>query len=244
MSPSTLTSPLPLVASDLCDGPVLILAPHADDETLACGGLIAQLSVLNQPLMVVLVSDGTGSHPQSRTHTPAQRRATREAEFITALDLLTDGQSPRTAFLRFPDTRVPRRGAPEFDRLRRHLRALLQRYRPATVITPWRRDPHGDHRATTEGILAALADYPDPVRLLEYPVWVYEIAAAGDAPRAGEVEVLALDVTAQHSRKQRAIQAHRSQLDSGVFDDPDGFLLSASMLDHFARPHEYFYLYT
>lgn len=243
MSQPTLTPALPMTASDLCDGPMLILAPHADDETLACGGLIAQLSALGQSIIVALVSDGTGSHPQSRTHTPEQRRAVREAEFADALDVLTDDQSPRTAFLRFPDTQVPRQGSAGFGRLTEAIGALLRRYQPATVITPWRRDPHCDHRATTEGVLAALTDYPDPVRLLEYPVWVYEIAETDDAPRPDEVAVFALDVTAQLSLKQKAVQAHRSQLDNTVFDDPNGFFLTESMLGHFARPNEYFYLY-
>ena len=238
----TAPATFPLVISDLCDGLVLLLAPHADDETLACGGLIAQLTAAGQSLVVVLVSDGTGSHPGSRTHDSTARRAVREAEFSAALDILTGGRPPRTHFLRFPDTRVPRVGAADFDRLTRQLLGLLDRYRPATVISPWRRDPHGDHRGTTEGLLAALERYPRSVRLLEYPVWVYEIAETGDAPAAGEVAVFALEVTAQLALKRRAVRAHASQLDRTVFDDPEGFYLTPAMLAHFDRPQEFYYL--
>ena len=232
-----------LTVGQLAAGPVLIVAPHADDETLACGGLIAQLGAAGQAYAVALVSDGTGSHPRSRTHNAAQRRAVREAELVEALGILTDGHAPPVHFLRFPDTRVPRRGQHRFGTLVQAIDQLLRRYRPATVVSPWRRDPHGDHRATTEAVLAALAATNNGTDLLEYPVWVYEIAESGDAPRTGEVQCLALDVRAQLPLKKRAIRAHRSQLDRRVFDDPDGFCLTESMLSHFDRPHEYYYRY-
>ena len=241
MSKETLPKARSLEVSDFANGPTLVLAPHADDETLACGGLIYHLTAAGQDLAVALVSDGTGSHPGSRTHSPEQRRAVREAEFGEALNVLTYGTPPPVHFLRFPDTRVPRAGTAGFTELTDGLYDLVDRYRPAVVVTPWRRDPHGDHRGTTEGILTALKRYGASVRLLEYPVWVYEIAGTGDAPTAGEVDVYAFDVADAISVKQRAIRAHRSQLDNTVFADPDGFYLTESMLAHFARPVEYYY---
>src|SRR6202035_4765604 len=46
---------------------VMILAPHADDESLGCGGLIAELAATGIPPIVVIVTDGTRSHPLSRS---------------------------------------------------------------------------------------------------------------------------------------------------------------------------------
>ena len=56
---------LPLVGVDTIadDAIAMVLAPHADDESLGCGGLISELAAQGRPPVVVVVTDGTGSHP-------------------------------------------------------------------------------------------------------------------------------------------------------------------------------------
>ncbi|WP_262895303.1 PIG-L family deacetylase [Hymenobacter lapidiphilus] len=46
-------------------GPTVVIAPHPDDESLGCGGLLALLARANVPVWCVLMSDGTMSHPNS-----------------------------------------------------------------------------------------------------------------------------------------------------------------------------------
>src|SRR3984893_10953906 len=50
-------------------GGIVVVAPHPDDETLGCGGLIALASQLGRNIQVVVISDGVGSHPNSRSRT-------------------------------------------------------------------------------------------------------------------------------------------------------------------------------
>ena len=123
---------------------------------------------------------------------------------------------------------------------RRALRAYLLQQQAATVLVPWRRDPHPDHRATSQLVAAALAGLPS--RRLEYVVWAWERAAPTDLPRPGEVAGWRLDIAPVLARKQAAIAAHHSQVAPGVIDDdPTGFLLSEQMLAHFARPFEVYF---
>src|SRR5580698_6612768 len=94
----------------LGEGGVLVIAPHPDDESLACGGLIAEACATDRPASVIVVSDGTGSHPRSRLYPRARLRGLREAESRQAVSAL--GLPPRSLeFLRLPDRFVPSEGA-------------------------------------------------------------------------------------------------------------------------------------
>src|ERR1700712_4437889 len=60
-------------------GTCLILAPHPDDESLGCGGLIAACVAAGPPPIVVILTDGAGSH-HSPSYPPERLRAVREQE--------------------------------------------------------------------------------------------------------------------------------------------------------------------
>ncbi len=224
-------------------GATVVVAPHPDDEALGCGGLLALLHQLGHATAAVLVSDGSMSHPHSQAFSAAARTAVREAEFRHALTLLgADTTAP--LLLQLPDGRVPAHAAePGFSRAMEQMREFLEQQKAATVLVPWRRDPHPDHRATAALVHASLAGLPHPPRRLEYVVWAWERAAPADLPTSADgVSGFRLDVGAGLAQKQRAIEAHRSQLAPGVFtDDPDGFLLAPAMLAHFAGPYEVYF---
>jgi GlcNAc-PI de-N-acetylase len=57
--------------------PFIVVAPHPDDESLACGGLIADGCRQELPGKVVIVSDGAGSHPKSKAYPPDRLTALR-----------------------------------------------------------------------------------------------------------------------------------------------------------------------
>ena len=223
-------------------GPTVVIAPHPDDEALGCGGLLALLHRTGQPTAAVLVSDGTMSHPASTVFLAPARRAVREAEFRHALTVLgADATEP--LLLNLPDGRVPGSAAEAgFAEAVARLRDFLIAQNATTVLVPWRRDPHPDHRATSQLVEATMAALPSPPRRLEYVVWAWALAAPADLPTPADgVRGFRLAVGAVAPLKQRAIAAHRSQVAPGVFtDDTAGFLLSEEMLAHFARPYEVF----
>ncbi|GAA4010065.1 PIG-L family deacetylase [Hymenobacter fastidiosus] len=218
-------------------GSTVVVAPHPDDESLGCGGLLALLRQAGQPVRTVLVSDGTMSHPNSRRFPPPARRALREAELAEALEIL-GVDADQTLHLRLPDGAVPTPEAPGFAAAVAQLGEYLAAQPPQTLLVPWRRDPHPDHRATSQLVRAACAGLPAPPRLVEYVVWAWERATDAELPQPGEVRGWRLDITPVVALKQRAIAAHRSQLGTVIDDDPTGFQLSALMLAHFAQPFE------
>jgi len=229
---------LPMRPADfaLTLGPTVVVAPHPDDESLGCGGLLALLRRAGVPVSTVLVSDGTMSHPNSVKFPPAARRALREAELRKALTVL-GVEANNLLLLNLPDSAVPTAREAGFATAVTTLRAYLVQQQPATVLVPWRRDPHPDHRATSQLVAAALQDLP--IRRVEYVVWAWERAAPEDLPQPGEVAGWRLDIAPTLAQKQAAIAAHRSQLAPSIIDDdPSGFLLSEQMLAHFAQPFE------
>src|ERR1700729_3740365 len=89
--------------------PLLVLAPHPDDESLGCGGLIAEHHARGHDVHVMVLTDGTGSHPRSREYPATRLAALRMQEArraIVALGLPED----RIDFLGLPDGHVSLRG--------------------------------------------------------------------------------------------------------------------------------------
>ena len=221
---------------EIVPGAAMILAPHADDESLGCGGLIATACAAGRPPLVVIVTDGAGSHPGSPSWPAERLRAKREAEAEAALALL--GLPPgRVSFLRLPDRHSPHEG-PEFELAVETLSDLAAAFGCATVLATWRHDPHCDH-ASVWKMGEALARR-DRLGLLAYPVWGWLLAA--DAELDGAPAGWRLDVTPHLSAKALAIRAHETQYGDLIDDDPDGFRLPAALLEVFAAPYEVFLL--
>ena len=128
-------------------GNALVIAPHPDDESLGCGGTIALLRQHGFQVHVLFVSDGTMSHPNSPSYPAERLRQVREAEALDALRLL-DVPVENVFFMRQKDTQVATTDSPTFADAVAFVHTLLTDVKPATVLVPWRRDPHRDHRAS------------------------------------------------------------------------------------------------
>jgi LmbE family N-acetylglucosaminyl deacetylase len=221
--------------------PLLVLAPHPDDESLACGALLARLAAAGAGARVVAVSDGAASHPGSRSHPPARLAGLRAAELRAALAELG---LPASAVRRLdlPDGRVPRAGTAGFADALEHLRAACGGFAPVAIAASWRHDPHGDHQATFE-LAAALRERlgPPRPRLLEYVVWGWDLPPGAPLAHGGPPRGFRLEPDpAELGRKRRAVEAHGSQLGRVVTDDPDGCALPPSMVERCVGEPELF----
>ncbi len=213
----------------------LILAPHPDDETLGCGGLIAACCAAGAPPLVAILTDGAASHPGSVSYPPARLRGVREAEVRLALHRL--GLPPECAlWLGYEDTKLPGEGA-AFHRITATLADLAVARHCGVIIAPWAADPHGDHEAAA-AIGAAVA-VGLGLRLLSYPVWGWLLdpeVPLQEVRRGG----WRLDIAAYLPVKRHALAAHRSQYGGLIEDAPDGFVLPAELLAVFDEPYEVF----
>ena len=219
-------------------GPTLVVAPHPDDEALGCGGTIALLRRAGLPVRVVVVSDGAASHPGSRQYPPPALAALRRAESLAGLGLL-GVEAEHVSFLDLPDGAVPTADAPGTGPALDLVRDILRRWPDfQTVLLPWRRDPHDDHRAAWSLVSAALDAAAVSARRLEYPIWTMVHPSPDDVPRLGEAGVGQVAIGPVAAQKRAAILAHRSQTTALIDDAEIGHCLTEPVLDRFAQPWE------
>lgn len=216
-------------------GTALVVAPHPDDESLGCGGLIAEACARGRPPVVAVLTDGTMSHPSSPSHPAPKLKARREAETRAAVAAL--GLPPdRLHFLGFPDSQAPQEG-PGFAAAAERLAELARSHRADSILATWEHDPHRDHVAAHA--IAREAARLTGARLVSYPVWGWTLPADRPLPDRGLLGAR-LDVARHLPAKRRAIAAHASQLPGGITDDPNGFHLGPDMLALHDRAFEVF----
>jgi LmbE family N-acetylglucosaminyl deacetylase len=218
---------------------VLVVAPHPDDETLGCGGAIALLCRKGYDVKVLVVSDGTGSHPNSRTHPAPILESIRVRETIDALAIL--GVKPTAiTFLQLKDGAVPTVTAPTFLAAKARCRNYLQVVLPDTIFLPWRCDPHADHRASWQLIQAAILSLGIAPQCIEYPIWDWDLCQRKGVDLS-RITGWRLDIQSVLAQKIQAIAIYRSQLGQLIDDDPAGFYLTTEMLANFTRPWEVYF---
>ena len=213
--------------------PLLVLAPHPDDESLGCGGLIAEHHARGHDVHVMVLTDGTGSHPRSREYPATRLSALRMEEArraITALGLPED----RIDFLGLPDGHVSLRGR-QFNDAAAHIAQYARSHGVGAICATWPHDPHPDHQAAYR--LGQHVAREVGARLLGYPVWTWTLPPAGWLP-VTPLRGVRLDIAHHLAAKQRAIACHRSQMTDLIQDDPTGFRMSPAFLAIFDWPFE------
>lgn len=213
----------------------LVLAPHPDDESLGCGGLLAASVAAGLEPSVLVVTDGSASHPGSAQFPPARLAAVRQEEAIAAVAALGLG-AERIGFLGVPDSRAPHDG-PKFEAAVAEVAAAAAARGTGVLLAPWRHDPHRDHVAVHR--IAAEVARRSGLGHLAYPVWGMtlpkEASLQGPEPCGWR-----LDVRQWLPAKRMAVQAHRTQMGEVVRDNPGRFTLPQALLEAMLGPYEVF----
>jgi LmbE family N-acetylglucosaminyl deacetylase/GT2 family glycosyltransferase len=186
---------------------VLVVAPHADDEVLGAGAMLAFHAERGDAVRVVVLTDGAQGDPAglaglAADGAPAQPgaggapsngdlAAARRAE-STAAGAVLGVVDYR--FLGLADGGLSAEAG-----LVERLRAELDDFEPGLVYGPSLEEMHPDHRAAARALVAAVLRSPGP-RVLLYGI-------------NGQVTANALyDTTARFAKKRAAIERFASQL--------------------------------
>lgn len=213
---------------------LIVVAAHPDDETLGCGGLIAQASRVGVDVRIIAVTDGSASHPRSTTVTGHALSDRRALELRDAVGRLAPAAT--ITWLGFPDGRT----ADFVDEIGDRLRSELGSTDSGTLVTAtWSGDRHRDHRIVGELVERAV---PTGAAVWCYPVWMWHWASPDDASipwrHAVTVQLSADDL----DRKRDAIDAFASQLVPLSNEPGDERVLEPGVLEHFDRDRETFFV--
>ncbi len=193
-------------------GGALVVAPHPDDETLGCGGLLAAKAQAGHAVCVVFVTDGSGSHPGHPLLPPDELARRRRTEALSALGEL-GVPAAQAHFLEARDGTLDRLDPAAAMALTQRITAIIRDFRPAEVLTTWEEDGSTEHAAAARLTRAALAAAGGGY-LLEYPIWAW-----WDPRRLGRrlgpgARNLSFPLGPLLPVKRRALARHRSQTDA------------------------------
>jgi LmbE family N-acetylglucosaminyl deacetylase len=203
-------------------GPVVVVAPHPDDETLGAGGLLATCVADGIPVKVISVTDGEAACPEV-----TRLAQVRRVELVGAMRVLGLATAD-TIRLGFPDGGIARHEV----NLAQSLAACLPC--GAILMAPFEFDGHPDHEACARA--CEVAAHATGAVLARYPIWAWHRGSPElfVAPRPVRFMLRPEIRVAKHS----AIAYFRSQLD----ERPGGAIVPPHVLEYFQQPYEVFLL--
>lgn len=147
--------------------PILIVAPHPDDETLGCGGILGMKSKAGVDVHVAVLSDGSmlfaALFGTATSPSPQEVSSLRKKETERTVSFL-GGNSDYIHYFDFLDGTL----SEQIDAVSDRLASLIDKLQPAEIYTPDPYEQHPDHVAANIIAKAALKKSNVAARLFEY----------------------------------------------------------------------------
>ncbi|HEU0117201.1 MAG TPA: PIG-L deacetylase family protein, partial [Alphaproteobacteria bacterium] len=187
-------------------GPILVIAPHPDDETLGCGAFIARARAQRQHVRIVVVTDGRMA-PVPMGETGDRLASLRREELYRATAILGVPKED-VVLLNVHDGEAGANQAAIESALRMQIETL----QPHVVVSPYGIDGHEDHRAIADVIDHLVRTNVIKCPVLEYPIWYWLRDGITDIfGGSGLRRLRRIPLYGYTGAKMLAIRAHRSQ---------------------------------
>lgn len=183
---------------------VLVVAAHADDEALGCGGTIARHVAEGDDVYAIFVADGV----TSRIHAEQSDLAVRHAAAERAKEILGIRES---FYLGLPDNCLD--SIPLIDVVRK-IEPYVSSIQPNTIYTHHHGDLNVDHRITHQAVMTACRPCPgSSVR----EIFTFEVVSSTEWASRGKmpfVPNMFVDVADYLSTKIQALVAYEAEMRS------------------------------
>jgi N-acetylglucosamine malate deacetylase 1 len=181
---------------------VLVVAAHADDEALGCGGTIARHVANEDRVHVVFMADGV----KSRANASA-------ADIDRRLEAMTKARNilgiSSVECLDFPDNQMD--VVPLLQIVQR-LEQVIERIKPSVVYTHYHGDLNVDHRLTHQAVMTACRPVPgSSVR----EIYGFEILSSSEWANplsAPFVPTLFVEISDHLAAKLAALEAYEEEI--------------------------------
>lgn len=178
------TPRIKLHIEDLINKNIMIMAPHPDDETLGCGGMIQKLLLSGNEIKLLLYTNGQSE----------QDALLRMSEFIDA-----------TYKLGLNDTNLLSLGLKDgtltdhCDAVAGKVESIIKKEDPKWIFIPYLLDTNKDHLAVHQ-ILSNILTEDSDIHIVMYEIWTPILYPD-----------LYLNITDFYNRKEQAAQCYYSQ---------------------------------
>lgn len=221
---------------------VVVFSPHPDDETLACGGMIAKTVHQGDDVSVVTMTDGRNSHrivlDIDKDPTPEEIGTIRKDEARQAAEILGVKQN-NLFFLDFEDGSL-NHNIPE---AKARVRDILAKLNPNKIFIPSEYDIQKDHHATNIIVSLALEELALQLDVYAYIVWPDRRKLQKILRKLLETlrppTLIRIDISDFLQLKRKAISVYRSQV-SLLFPSQNKPILDENFLADFTKPTECF----
>lgn len=177
---------------------VLVIAAHADDEALGCGGAMAKHAEQGDEVHVVFMADGVGSRGGALEASLQSRNAATES----AMKILNVRSWQA---LGFPDNLMD--SVPLLN-IVQPLEAIIAKLAPRIIYTHHHGDLNVDHRITHEAVMTACRPVPGST---VHEILAFQVMSSTEWSGAGFVPFLPelyVDISAYQKIKRQALEAY------------------------------------
>jgi LmbE family N-acetylglucosaminyl deacetylase len=196
--------------AEIFTGVVLIIAPHMDDEVLACGGTIAWLPQ-KEAIHVLYATDGTKSPVPMFPWmgNPPPHLGNKRIEEAKAAMSVLGVPIKNIHFLSLPDAKLKHYQ----DELCALIGEQIANTQADHVFVPFRYDRHPDHLAATRATFRAVDAESIDTDVFEYFIYNrYRLLSAGDIRRYVKPDhLIEIDIKAHSATKKEALLCYESQ---------------------------------
>ena len=181
---------------------VLIVAAHADDEAIGCGGTISHHIANGDVVKVILVADGVSSRVGATNNDLMRRKSA--AKVVQKLLGISS-----ISCLDLPDNKLDT--LPLID-IVRHIELKIQKFKPSVIYTHHHGDLNIDHQITHKAVMTAARPTPQSsVR----EIYGFEVLSSTEwsTPQLSPfIPNLFIDITDHMENKIRSLKAYNEEM--------------------------------
>lgn len=184
----------------------LIIAPHPDDETFGCSGLIRKKVITGSNVDVLFLTNGEKSLSNVTIKEIAQNRELDAKKVASLLGV------NKTYFLKLEDGEIPRRGSAKYSKSLSQLTQIINELNPEEVYVTHPLDNWSDHTGASELAFDVLNDKENKITLYYYWVWVWFSLPFSKVNKINFNNMYFLPIKDVFSHKKQAINIYLGSL--------------------------------